>query len=92
MKHLWPYLVIITLAAFAWPSIWTPGKLLCTAVDAGHFLYRLHEISWLFERGVLWPRWAPNWSYGYGYPTPSARHRWKGHVGTNTSALGALSG
>jgi hypothetical protein len=50
------------------PSILTSEKQLCTAVDGRHFLNRLHELSWLAERGVLWPRWAPNLSYGYGYP------------------------
>lgn len=50
------------------PSILTPGKLLCTAGDARNYLVRLHELSWLVDHGVLWPRWAPNLSYGYGYP------------------------
>ncbi|MBN1937708.1 MAG: hypothetical protein JW934_23825, partial [Anaerolineae bacterium] len=68
MKRLLPYLALTALALIVIPSIMTPGKLLCTAVDAGHFLYRLHEISRLFDQGVVWPRWAPSWSYGYGYP------------------------
>lgn len=68
MKRFLPYLALAALALIVLPSILTPGKLLCTAVDAGASLYRLHEISWLFDRGILWPRWAPNWSYGYGYP------------------------
>ncbi len=67
-RRLLPYLVLAALCLLVAPSVFTPGARLCTAVDAPHFLYRLHEISWLADRGVLWPRWGPNLSYGYGYP------------------------
>jgi hypothetical protein len=63
-----PYLALVALCLLVIPSVLTPGERLCTAVDAPHFLYRLHEMSWLADRGVLWPRWAPNLSYGFGYP------------------------
>lgn len=62
------YLAIAACALIVAPSVFTPGRMLCTAVDAPHFYYRLHEIAWLFDRGILWPRWGPNLSYGYGYP------------------------
>lgn len=67
-RRLLPYLVLAALSLLVVPSIFTPAQRLCTAVDAPHFLYRLYEISWLADRGVLWPRWGPNLSYGYGYP------------------------
>ena len=63
-----PFLVIAACTLIVTPSAFTPEQLLCTAVDAPHFYYRLHEIEWLSDRGVLWPRWGPNLSYGYGYP------------------------
>ncbi len=63
-----PWLSLAALALIVAPSIWTPGQLLGTAVDGPHILARLYEINALLDQGVLWPRWAPNWSYGYGYP------------------------
>lgn len=68
LRRSLPFLAIAALSLLLAPSVFTPGQMLCTAVDAPHFLYRLHEISWLLDRGVLWPRWGPNLSYGYGYP------------------------
>jgi hypothetical protein len=68
LHRLLPFAALTALSLFVIPSILTPGELLCTAVDGRHFLNRLHELSWLADRGVLWPRWAPNLSYGYGYP------------------------
>ncbi|MFN2157870.1 MAG: 6-pyruvoyl-tetrahydropterin synthase-related protein [Anaerolineae bacterium] len=67
-RRILPYLALAALSLIVLPSVFTPGERLCTAVDAPHFLYRLYEISWLADRGVLWPRWGPNLSYGYGYP------------------------
>jgi hypothetical protein len=67
-RRFLPYLALTTLCLIVIPSVFTPDERLCTAVDAPHFLYRLYEISWLADRGVLWPRWGPNLSYGYGYP------------------------
>jgi hypothetical protein len=68
IRNLYPLLALTALCLVVAPSILTPGKLLCTAVDGRHFLVRLHELSWLAERGVIWPRWGPNLGYGYGYP------------------------
>ena len=68
LKRGLPFLGLALLCLLIIPSILTQGRLLCTAVDARHFLFRLYELSWLTDRGVLWPRWAPNLSYGYGYP------------------------
>ena len=68
LRQLFPFLGLTMLSLLVMPSVLVPGKLLCTAVDGPHFLARLHEVSWLADRGVLWPRWAPNMSYGYGYP------------------------
>ncbi len=36
--------------------------------DAELHIYRLAELSRLFRAGEFFPRWAPNFYYGYGYP------------------------
>ena len=68
LSFLLPLLALAALSLLLTPSIFTPGKMVCNANDALHFWVRLHEFSWLFDRGVVWPRWGPNLSSGYGYP------------------------
>ncbi|MDH4209100.1 MAG: hypothetical protein OEV76_09520, partial [Anaerolineae bacterium] len=36
--------------------------------DGMFHLHRLLEIDHLLRQGVLFPRWAPDLAYGYGYP------------------------
>lgn len=36
--------------------------------DAELHIFRLAELSRLLEAGLFYPRWAPNFYYGYGYP------------------------
>lgn len=36
--------------------------------DAELHIFRLMELSYLVRNGVLFPRWAPDFYHGYGYP------------------------
>jgi uncharacterized membrane protein len=50
----------------AWPLLTRPS--LPTFTDAEMHVYRAGEILFSLREGVLWPRWAPDFYYGYGYP------------------------
>lgn len=58
---------IALLSIFAW------GPLLTTAYffeahDAPHSVFFLVEFDQTFRDGYWWPRWSPDFSFGYGYP------------------------
>jgi hypothetical protein len=36
--------------------------------DAELHIFRLAELTWLTQAGEIYPRWAPNFYYGFGYP------------------------
>ncbi|MEZ4709778.1 MAG: 6-pyruvoyl-tetrahydropterin synthase-related protein [Caldilineaceae bacterium] len=38
------------------------------ANDARHHIYFLFEFNRLWQDGVWWPRWSPDFTFGYGYP------------------------
>lgn len=67
-RHFDPGLLIAlsigTLAAL--PLITRPG--LPTMTDAEMHVYRVAEIENSIRQGVLYPRWAPDFYFGYGYP------------------------
>lgn len=61
------YLVVILLCLVAiWPFLSRSG--LPQETDAELHVFRLHELGQLVRVGELYPRWAPNFYHGYGYP------------------------
>ncbi len=38
------------------------------AHDAKNSIYFLFEFDKSIADGILWPRWGPDWGFGYGYP------------------------
>ena len=38
------------------------------AHDARHDVYFIYQYGLSFQEGILWPRWSPDWAFGYGYP------------------------
>ncbi|MGE5602234.1 MAG: hypothetical protein ACM30E_04250 [Nitrososphaerales archaeon] len=38
------------------------------AHDARHDVYFIQQYGLSFKEGILWPRWSPDWAFGYGYP------------------------
>lgn len=63
-----PGLVVALLTATfaAWPLLTRPG--LPTNTDADLHIYRTQQIMAAWEHRVLYPRWAPDFAFGFGYP------------------------
>ncbi len=63
----WGLLLVVALSlAAALPFLTHPG--LPRETDAELHVFRAAELSYSLRAGVLYPRWAPNFWYGYGYP------------------------
>ena len=61
------FLVVLAIALIAiWPFISRAS--LPEGTDAELHIFRLAELSYLLRGGELYPRWAPNFYHGYGYP------------------------
>ncbi|MBK8128796.1 MAG: hypothetical protein IPK53_07565 [bacterium] len=61
------YLVVLAICLLAiWPFIGRAS--LPQETDAELHIFRLAELSYLVRGGVFYPRWAPNFYHGYGYP------------------------
>jgi len=57
----------LTLSAFAVAPFLLPGYF-WGANDARHHVYFLFEYDRLVQDGIWWPRWSPDFAFGYGYP------------------------
>lgn len=55
------------LTLFAVAPFMAPGYF-WGANDARHHVYFLFEYHRLVEDGIWWPRWSPDFAFGYGYP------------------------
>ncbi len=61
------FIILLAICVIAvLPFISRPG--LPQETDAELHVFRLHELSLLIRGGELYPRWAPNFYHGYGYP------------------------
>ncbi|MEM7336496.1 MAG: 6-pyruvoyl-tetrahydropterin synthase-related protein, partial [Chloroflexota bacterium] len=61
------YLIVLGIALIAiWPFISRAS--LPAETDAELHIFRLHELTLLIQGGEIYPRWAPNFYHGYGYP------------------------
>ena len=61
----WGVVLLISLLAI-WPFLSIPS--LPQETDAELHIFRLHELASLVSQGEWYPRWAPNFYHGYGYP------------------------
>lgn len=67
-KHLDRHaLLLIALSLFAWSALLTPDYFL-KAHDARHSLFFLMQFHSGVMDGYLFPRWGPDFAFGYGYP------------------------
>ena len=57
----------LALSWFAVAPFTLPGYF-WGANDARHHVYFLFEYNRLVEDGVWWPRWSPDFTFGFGYP------------------------
>ena len=55
-------LTIFALAPFTQPGYFWGAH------DARHHVYFLFEFERLVQDGIWWPRWSPDFTFGYGYP------------------------
>jgi hypothetical protein len=59
--------LVLLLSIFAIGPLMQPGYF-WGAHDARHSVYFLFEFNKSIQDGILWPRWGPDWAFGYGYP------------------------
>jgi len=57
----------VALCVFAVAPLFHPGYF-WGAHDARHSVYFLLEFDRIFQDGIWYPRWAPDFAFGYGYP------------------------
>jgi uncharacterized membrane protein len=57
----------IGLSIFAIAPLLLPGYF-WGANDARHHVYFLFEYDRVVQDGIWWPRWSPDFAFGYGYP------------------------
>ncbi len=63
-----PFLwLTLALSLFAVAPFAQPGYF-WGANDARHHVYFLFEFNRVFADGMWWPRWSPDFAFGYGYP------------------------
>jgi hypothetical protein len=72
MSSLWRrfdryLLLVVAFSLFAWAPLLTPAYFF-QAHDAPHSVFYLVEFDQTLRDGYLWPRWAPDFAFGYGYP------------------------
>jgi hypothetical protein len=63
-SFLW---LALALTSFAAAPFLLPGYF-WGANDARHHVYFLFEYDRLVQDGIWWPRWSPDFAFGYGYP------------------------
>lgn len=61
------FLIVVAICLLAvWPFVSRDS--LPEGTDAELHIFRLAELSYLVRGGEFYPRWAPNFYHGYGYP------------------------
>ncbi len=63
-RFLW---LAVALSIFAIAPFLLPGYF-WGANDARHHVYFLFEYDRVVQDGIWWPRWSPDFAFGYGYP------------------------
>lgn len=64
LRHI---LIIIAFSVFAWLPLWGPPYFF-QAHDAPHSVMYLVEFDQALRDGAWYPRWSPDFDYGYGWP------------------------
>jgi len=59
--------VAMLLTIFAIAPLLKPGYF-WAAHDARHDVYFILQYNITWDEGTLFPRWSPDWAFGYGYP------------------------
>ncbi len=68
LRRVDPYFVLLLLfSLFAIAPLFQPGYF-WSAHDARHSVYFLLEFDRSIQDGIWYPRWSPDFAFGYGYP------------------------
>ncbi len=68
MKRVDPYLILLLFfSLFAIGPLLAPGYF-WGAHDGRHSVYFLFEFDRVIQDGIFYPRWLPDFTFGYGYP------------------------
>ncbi len=68
MKRIDPYQILLVLfSLFAIGPLLGPGYF-WGAHDGRHSVYFLFEFDRVIQDGIFYPRWLPDFTFGYGYP------------------------
>ena len=59
--------ILLALSSFAWGPLLNPAYFF-DAHDAQHSIFYVVEFDQTLRDGYLWPRWSPDFAFGYGYP------------------------
>ncbi|MGC8879682.1 MAG: 6-pyruvoyl-tetrahydropterin synthase-related protein [Anaerolineae bacterium] len=65
--RLVPYAMVLLFSVFIWLPLLSPAYFF-NAHDAPHSVFFLVEFDQTLRDGYLWPRWSPDFAFGYGYP------------------------
>ncbi len=68
MRRWFPLVVLFGLAVVAARSLWWQPAPYFFLDDGFLHLFRVFEFDRVLAGGVVYPRWAPDLAYGYGYP------------------------
>ena len=60
------HMALLGLAVFAFWPLLRAGP--TTAVDGKVHFFRLAELHWAIHNSILYPRWLPDFAYGFGVP------------------------
>jgi hypothetical protein len=90
-RHFDPgWIVVVALCLVAvWPFLSQPG--LPRETDAELHVFRVAELAHLMRQGELYPRWASDFYYGYGYPLFNFYGPLTYYVGVALAALPGVS-
>jgi hypothetical protein len=64
----WPFIVLVLLVALIVLSPMLQPGYFWGAHDARHDVYFIFEYDKSVQDGIWFPRWSPDWTFGYGYP------------------------
>ncbi|MGQ9501204.1 MAG: hypothetical protein ACUVSF_07995 [Anaerolineae bacterium] len=66
-SQLMPWAMVLLFSVFIWLPLLSPAYFF-NAHDAPHSVFFLVEFDQTLRDGYLWPRWSPDFAFGYGYP------------------------
>ena len=64
----WPFIVLVLLLGLIVLSPLLQPGYFWGAHDARHDVYFIFEYDKSVQDGIWFPRWSPDWTFGYGYP------------------------